>query len=375
MTRHLYELDEVVSALQTCIRNNWPRAQFWIWELVRSDETTLAYDTLIDAWLRWGGSHDPTLLATPQPPADDTKAWCQLILRVENARRNAKTFTAERFLNATAELEESPATSPRLQHEDPRAAPFLKVLKDTEELTQEEGRHLFAAFRAASSHCESMWLLQAIQPVLSADTIWVLIDCLLPLLPSCIRGTASPDPVRQLLHQATAIMFLCMTVENRAEALMTLSPDPWSHERDWTRWDANLDRRAARHNEIPAAALHKGTVRGSIPSRYTNITDIRDPIPLLAEGCRWWRAAIASAGITVDEDAGTIEFPDDDTLESFYARYFPDDIPDEWSTRDQQKSHGRGCSETAQPSPTIALRESRLSDAAWIAGIQLCSKA
>ncbi len=371
MTRHLYELDEVVSALQTCIRNTWPRSQFWIWELVRSDECTLAYDTLIDAWLRYGGAHDPTLLATPQPPSNDTAAWCRLILRVENARRKATTFNAERFLNATVGLEESPAACQRLQLEDPRAASFLKVLKNTEELTQEEGRHLFATFHAANSYHDSMWLLQAIQPVLSADTIWVLIDCLLPLLPPCIRDTASPDPVQQLLHQATAIMLLCMPVDKRAEALMSLSPDPWSHERDWARWDVNLDRRAARHNEIPAAALHKGTVRGSIPARYTNITDIRDPVPLLAEGCRWWRAALASAGITVDEEASTIEFPDDDVIEAFYARHFPDDIPDEWSTRDQQKSHGRGCSETAPPSPTIALREARLSDAAWIAGIHL----
>lgn len=377
MTRHLYELDEVVSALQTCIRNTWPRAQFWVWELVRSDEADLAYDTLIDAWLRLGGGHDPTLLATPQPPADDTKAWCQLLLRIETARRAAKTLIAERFLNATAEMETHPAAAddqrtPQ-QLQDPRATPFLKVLQETEELTQEEGAHLFAAFNATNTYEETMWLLQAIQPILSADTIWVLIDTLLPLLPPCIRETASPDPTRQLLHQATALMLQCMTTEKRAAALTPQSPDPWSHERDWTRWDAIIGRRAARHYEIPVAALHKGTARGSIPARYTNITDVRDPVPLLGEGCRWWRTALASAGITVDEEAGTVEFPDDDTLESFYARHFPDDIPDEWSTRDQQKSHGRGCAETAAAAPVIALRETRLSDAAWIAGIQLSS--
>lgn len=379
LTRHLYEIDEVVSALQTCLRNNLPRAQFWLWELVRSDEVTLAYDTLIDAWLRWGGSHDPTLLSIPQPPADDAESWCRLLLRIENARHAAKTLTAERFLNATAEMESYPVDQlddrrPPPSVQDPRAAPFLKVLQETEEFTQEEGRHLFAAFQAASNRTEVMWLLQAIQPVLSADTIWSLIEALLPLLPPCIREAANPDPMRQLLHQATALMLLPMTSEERATALVSQSPDPWRHERDWVRWDANLDRRAARYHEIPISALHKGTVRGSIPARYTNISDVRDPVPLLGEACRWWRAAIASAGITVDEEAGTVEFPDDDTLESFYALYFPDDIPDEWSTRDQQKSHGRGCADTAPPAPTIALRETRVSDASWIAGIQLGSR-
>jgi hypothetical protein len=372
LTRHLYEMDEVVSALQTCLYNNWPRAQFWLWELVRSDEAEIAYDTLIDAWLRLGGGHDPTLLATPQPALDDTTGWCRLLIRIQNARRTAKTLNAERLLNAIATMDNSPRTAEApLCLNNPRAAPFLKVLQETEELTQEEGRHLFAAFEAALSYDEAMWLLQAIQPVLSADTIWTLIDGLLPLLPPCIRTTATADPIRQLLHQAAAIMLQCMSSDRRAEALTPQNPDPWSHERDWVRWDANLDRRAGRHHEIPAAALHKGTARGAIPSRYTNITDVRDPVPLLGEGCRWWRTALASAGVTVDEEAGTLEFPDDDTLEAFYARHFPDDIPDEWSTRDQQKSHGRGCAEKAPPALSIALRETRLSDAAWIAGIQL----
>ena len=257
----------------------------------------------------------------------------------------------------------------------PRWISFFNLLKETEELTQEEGSHLFAAFKGADSRTEAIWLLQAIQPVLSADTIWVLIDCLLPLLPPCIRDKASADPIRQLLHQTVAVLLLCMSPEERALALTLQNPDPSSHEHDWARWNANLGRRAGRYHEIPTAALHKSTSRGSIPSRYTNITDIRDPVPLLAEGCRWWRAALSSAGITVDEEACTIAFPDDNTLESFYSRYFPDDIPDEWSTQDQQKSHGRGCSETAQSSPTISLRESRISDAAWIAVIQLGSKA
>jgi hypothetical protein len=36
-------------------------------------------------------------------------------------------------------------------------------------------------------------------------------------------------------------------------------------------------------------------------------------------------------------------FPNDDVLERFYEEFFPNDIPDEWSAADQQKSHGRGC--------------------------------
>jgi hypothetical protein len=32
----------------------------------------------------------------------------------------------------------------------------------------------------------------------------------------------------------------------------------------------------------------------------------------------------------------------DDHLESFYETYFPEDIPDEWSLKSREMSHGRG---------------------------------
>jgi hypothetical protein len=43
LTRHLYELDEVTSALQTCLRKGWPRAHYWLWELLQSDEHDVVY--------------------------------------------------------------------------------------------------------------------------------------------------------------------------------------------------------------------------------------------------------------------------------------------------------------------------------------------
>jgi hypothetical protein len=250
---------------------------------------------------------------------------------------------------------------------------FLTLLEETEELTAEEGRHLWCAMEVACRHrrVEAMWLLQAIQPILSADTIWAFLESLWPTLPAYIRDTATADPIRQLLHQATVMLLLCMTAEERISALEPAKAKPWYEIREWGRWDQNLGRRAARREEIPPAALHAETTRGSTPFRYTNIADVRDPVVLLTEGCRWWRAELESAGITEDADTGAVVFPDDDVLEAFYAQHFPDDIPDEWSTKDQQKSHGRGCAETAVPAPAIALRENRVSDAAWIAGIQM----
>jgi hypothetical protein len=51
------------------------------------------------------------------------------------------------------------------------------------------------------------------------------------------------------------------------------------------------------------------------------------------EGCPFWTRVI-------EEE---VPWLDDDRKEAFYDLYFPDDIPDEWSRQDQEKSHGFGC--------------------------------
>jgi hypothetical protein len=63
---------------------------------------------------------------------------------------------------------------------------------------------------------------------------------------------------------------------------------------------------------------------------------------------------MSCVGATYDPDSDRVLFPSDDALEYFYLSYFPDDIPDEWSAEDQQKSHGVGCAETAPPAPLAA---------------------
>lgn len=52
---------------------------------------------------------------------------------------------------------------------------------------------------------------------------------------------------------------------------------------------------------------------------------------------QFWKELVKTYEITGKQ---TLVFPNDDALEEFYARYFPNDIPDEWSNAERQKSHG-----------------------------------
>jgi hypothetical protein len=104
LTRNLYEIDEVVSALQVCLLKGWTRAIFWLCEIVVSKEETLAQQTLMNIWLRAGGGQDPFLFQDP--------SWPTRGQRVMAAIKTAGSLNAIRFLDRTAALEHRPSVTP-----------------------------------------------------------------------------------------------------------------------------------------------------------------------------------------------------------------------------------------------------------------------
>ena len=57
-------------------------------------------------------------------------------------------------------------------------------------------------------------------------------------------------------------------------------------------------------------------------------------------GCPFWDEALQEYA-TVDEGS-VIHWTSEDKKETFYKRYFPDDIPDEWTKEEKDRSHGDG---------------------------------
>jgi hypothetical protein len=379
LTRNLYELDEVVSALQVCLRRGYGRAAFWLWELVVSKEETLALSCLTDAWLRGGGGYDPQLLTLPLTDI----GWPERYVRVAAAIKTASSRNATRFLNETAADPSRPYVTPLAASEKARArrhqrsTAFVASLSTDEPIDKNDAANWWISFDAAcrQHHArDAIWLLQAVQPILSADAIWSAIRFSSrgsPLTKKAIEllkeAPILTEPTHQALAQANTVLLLSATTKERESVMVQKPMELLSYRREWATWSSMVGRRQARIHSIPAEALHGATTRGAIPFKYTNITDVRDPITLLSDGCTFWRLALQEAGVTVDEDTQAIAFPDDDAIEAFYQRYFPDDIPDEWSTEDQAKSHGRGCQDTAPP-PVIVevqIREEPLVQRGW----------
>lgn len=383
LTRHLYELAEVTSALQVCLRRGGTRALFWTWELVVSDETTLAYDTIRQAWLLWGGGHDPALLDIPCPSdAEDPAPWILLTERVAAAITAAGSLNAEKLLAKTATA--PPPSPPTIAAYKPRVAGAFATAAHAELPDKQTATKIWNAIAVACTtkqRIAALWHLQVATDFLCADTLWtglqmmaaVVIPLNKPLIAAVkhLRAAATPHPDSQLLHQTAAVFLIA------DPSLVTPSPSPSKKPsalalRDWATWTALVNNaRAARVHAIPVEALHTDTPRGSMSAKYTNDADIHDPVALLPTACRWWRTQTASAGLHADPDTEAVTWADDESHEAFYARHFPPliDIPDEWSLAERAKSHGRGVQEKAPPPPTVATLSEPIAEEDWLTAL------
>jgi hypothetical protein len=307
LTRHLYELDEVTSALQTCLWKHWPRAHFWLWELIQSEEYDLALTSLQNTWILYGSPFDARILTEDQPADQD--AWIALLRRVEIAITHTQKDAVFYMLQRTDEVELSdPVTKGN----------FATLIKAA---CSENKRRL------------ALRLLKEAKTVLTDDEI-----------DTCIGSEYdSEDPEMRIGLQAMAVLAQCPTTIQPEIEKDTIMP---CIKRAWNLWIPLVGTRKARIYEIPTEALTQVTTRGSLSTRYTNIGELRDPVPSLFEGCAWWRGQLEVIGAKQDEETGAVLFPSDNALEEFYATHFPDDIPDEWSMEDQLKSHGRGLLKT-----------------------------
>jgi len=381
LSRNLYEIDEVKSALQVCLRRQSWRALFWLWELVVSEEIEEAKSVLRDTWLMWGAPYDIALLQDiDAADVDSGSQSISLVRRIMEACGNASDLSAIRFLNdqeTTTHRKDwttqAPSKSAAKRRRE-RSTQFVASL-DSEDITEKDAILFWIGMDSAirrGLRRDAFWFLQAAQPVLSANAIWSALKIAArgPNAGTIIQSLethASRNQTSQILHQAAAVLFLCVRVSNRDQLRTPTFPENKILLGDWHTWTSQTNTRAARIHAIPPEALHTGTTRGQISTKYTNIADIREPIPLLLEGCAWWRRIVTEIGIREEQD-GTLVFPSDDSMEQLADTYFPDDIPDEWSSADQQKSHGRGVAESAPSEPSVWIRTVKLDDRIWKTG-------
>ena len=384
LSRHLYELDEVKSALQICLWNKSTRALFWCWELVVSGETHEARCLLHSYWLIRGGGKDPDILTMEMSP----ELYTRVVAAVAVTQGHC---SAQQLIERTTKMHcrpfrtPPPATASALSRRIERSTKFVEALDplEFESITKEDAIQFWISLDSAcrQGYCvDAVWLLQAGGNCLSIDALWCALRVMCRGGIQCCKiiemlASLSVTTTHPILFLTHAVLYLCIRCANRKNGYSTPS-SLVNNKRSWDMWSSIEGRRIARIYAIPTEALTKMSTRGNIPRKYTNIAELRNPLLLLHEGCQFWQRVVCDddvTGFTIDDDGLSVILNDELYL-SFIDTYFPDDFPDEWSALDQGKSHGRGCQETVAPcvEMDIKIREDPVGVDYWMDAIRVC---
>lgn len=315
LTRNLYKEDEVIASMQWCsLRGRCVEAVFWATELLESAMVTEFFSALRTIWLLGFG-----IAALP---------WYQEFKRIE-ALEELETDVLLTLVVGLARTRGRDTSYLILAGTN---APAEKV----DFCLVPKGLTGVDAFFAAA-------ILQG-----RTITAW-------RALPSIGEGVVAA--VAAYKHQAVdfcddpaiLISALCLPRGELQQRLSIPVPGMIDEVVDAvSEWDT-LHGRERRVYTIPQEAIYWTTARGNTTVYETAESQLRGSLerPGRLWGSVYWDSVAEELGGWLAVRA------DDNTREAFYDEHFPDDIPDEWSLADREKSHGRG---SLQPDTTASLK-------------------
>jgi hypothetical protein len=313
LTRHLYRIDEVkASCKYALIKKNYREAVFWSMELIDTLMSEDLRSTLISAWFEGIGRVSyPLLMELLRADDDNLLEFVGAFCSVE---RDASIFSLLCLGSLTWEKQVDRVVPMKIEGiEDSEVRCIVRAIK--------QGKTLFA------------WTLLRCR--WSADA-WTILLTYATSRDRFVIEQLSEMKTHIWEARAAAVILVCDKVPTGWKAVRRFREEGLIDE-----WSALEGRRARRIYKIRPEAVLYGTERAELSRSVTNIQEIREPLTAMY-GSPYWDVVAEQFGgwkPIYKSDAGK---------ETFYELYFPDDIPDEWSRDDQEKSHGLGLAFTEQ---------------------------
>ena len=343
LSRHFYSLDEVQAALLYTTSHNTPaEALFWCQELVLSGSISEAISTLFHSWLwhtgpmrlQWLVNVWRSSLITEELTEDDILLATYRLAAIHHSQRDNSLW------NILVLTMENPSKMPdRIT----RKTPHIKGIDDKKELY-----FVRAMFQGKAQ--AAWWISQYID----VDRIWILLDWFLKNVHTvfkeeytiCLEALQSYELLLgyksaeyDIIVRCAAINIMCIPLK-RQELSFKVEPEIDVRTAQMlNELELSVGLRERRAHKIPTTCLYGTTMRGRARWTQKNYVQLYNVEKYLI-GCPFWDEVIVKYANVLD--SGIIQWHSDDTMEQFYDKYFPDDIPDEWTLLDQQKSHGDG---------------------------------
>ena len=333
LSRHFYSVDEVHAALYyTSYRVEYKETLFWCKELLCSGYNSETISTLFEAWIWQRGSfhlqwlieawntlsgdeitEDAILLSAYQLSTcskRDNSLWNILVLTMDDTIPDHVT-------------PRSPASFPS---NNPKEMYFIRALYQ------------------GKTKC-AWWISR----YFIEDRVWWLLKwyvsnvlCNKPEYELCLtifqqyeRLLGYRTEEYDVIIRCLAIITLSTTYNTSTfNPLPAMDPRYMSVVQEWNQCEGRMERRIY---SIPSACLYS-TRRGYLAWSQQNTVELNYVENGLI-GCPFWDEVLQEYS-TIEN--GKIQWLSDDLMEDFYELYFPDDIPDEWTKKEKQKSHGDG---------------------------------
>ena len=327
LTRHFYALDEVHAAILYSGSRGAPKETvFWCRELIYSGHASEAISALFESWLWHRGPFHLAWFLEAMERLGGSEITEEDILQM--AERLSRCSTKDHSLSCLFAISAvaydslfdrvtcRPFPAP-FPSEDPLEQFFLRAIHQ-----HKAGTAWWAGIRLSM---ERWWWLVEWYVETGPGTDRAGAGALLTTMRGYEELLGYRSEAYDTVMRGLLLLALCMTKEQWEQSMRTTMAKESSNVGTWiTEWDAVLDRRAGRIFPIPHYGLYGMTERGRM--RYTESTvselfDVRAGV----RGCVLWEERIKSMGI-----------------DAWYATYFSDDLPDEWTATEKEKSHSAG---------------------------------
>ena len=192
---------------------------------------------------------------------------------------------------------------------------FQLPIKRRWELLTWYSEHVLSSFQTEYQQC--LLILQQYEKLLGYQTeAYDIVMSCLSVIMFCLSPNQQKDSFRPLLSSIDSTTQLSMQS-----------------------WQIHLGRKSRRMYTIPLGCLYGATQRGVTKRSQHNQIQLHH-VEKYIIGCPFWDEALELYAVL--DDNGIILWKSEDDRESFYQCYFPDDIPDEWTKEEKDRSHGEG---------------------------------
>ena len=331
LTRHFYEADDVHAALSySSCRVQHQETLFWCKELLVSGYVGEAISTLFKTWMWQRGPFHVRWMIEAWRLLQGTEVTEEAVLlsAYQLSACTRRDGSLWRILAATVSFTDVPPD--HVTQRTPLTP--IATLPVTSSMSPIESYFIRALYQGKAM--AAWWASR----YLTEDRVWWLLYWFV----DTVKGPSeyklyleALQSYEELLGYRTAeydVVVRCLAVlsvachDEKTWSALPLTIDARYHATLET-WDIMEGRRERRQYSIPRGCL--AVIRPSLYGLY----DVESGI----QGCPFWEEALTEYA------RGTrghrIQWVSDDAMEAFYDTFFPDDIPDEWTKVEKEKSH------------------------------------